>query len=239
MLELVLAFVFIVFPPVPAAMLHNPDFHAVLAQFGVRFVLISMLQGMLNAILTTPCMVATHRSILLDEAGKSLNDARRLVYFWAWLMVLGLVEDVPVLLFHVSPWILVLMLPIAIIMVRFTLAFPAIALDVPAPLQESWNRTSGHWWYVFGVVFCGIFSFALIMIVTVMVVAGGAGFVIGLSGGMAEFHAVSAGPVGQAAKTLTNALNAMFTPVLAAAFASELYRKFGGLSDYQRDNVWR
>lgn len=184
----------------------------------------SILSQILTSILYAPAMVTTHRHVLLGENGRVWADFRRLALFAGLVFGLQcLLTELPLVLIFVTPWFALLFLVVIWLGTRLTLAYPAAALDRPRPLKESWQRTSGHWWFVFGVVFVGI-MLAMVIFFVVAVIA--ILFVL-IPTTVFSLHHFSAWYAYFA--FIFEGIFAIWTVALGAALASELFRKFGSM----------
>ncbi len=187
----------------------NP--HMVVAGHSVFRWWITLIYSVLSAIVFVPCMVAVHRFILLGEEGTALRNQSRLIRFGTFLVAILVIEAVGVVL----PHILALIFGIAalIVLVRLVLTYPALALDRPRPLDESWNKSRGHWWFIAGTMVGGLLP---LMVVFAL---------LGLLFGGREFAMGHPGFLGMAVMALAGVVYV----TAVAALASELYRKFGGM----------
>ncbi len=97
---------------------------------------------------------------------------------------------------------------------RLVLTYPAIALDIPAPWRESWNRTRKNWWFIAGVMAFGSLPIYFVIFLSFMPV-------------------YDSTPAAATHKAITFVLSGLLTtPIwvaVIAALASELFRKFGGV----------
>ncbi len=190
------------------------------------FLLVSTLGNFIQTIViasaVTPCMIAVHRFILCAESHVAFTSLNRLRHFAALLLLIQIIDSgmgTAPLVFLGTFGVLVQSVfslgafIFALASVRLLLAFPAIALDIPNPLQDSWARTRTHWWYIVGIFFVGTMTLVLAMIPLMILSALLPLFVQkpGLYGGV------------------LNGLFLVAVPVLGAGFASELYRKYGGV----------
>jgi hypothetical protein len=150
-----------------------------LASFGsmrsflLLFGLANLLLTILITCMTTPCMVAVHRFILCNQSHAAFSSFSRLRLFAGLLLLIRLVQGeggLSQFLFRghwgsIAQNILGLGgFIFALVCVRFVLAFPAIALDIPNPVRDSWVRTRGHWWYIVGIFVVGCLSTMLLLI---------------------------------------------------------------------------
>jgi len=120
--------------------------------------------------------------------------------------------SLPSFLVLVSNWFGLIYVASFWLFVRLALTFPAAAIDAPTPLASSWRDTSGHWWFVAGVMLFGLGP------ITLMTVP----FSVAIS------HATP-----ETAEWLYNALTVATTlsgllfATVGAGLAAELFRKFG------------
>jgi hypothetical protein len=167
-------------------------------------------------IASTPMMLATHRHVLLQEDGKIWKNFQRIASFAAALIILHfLLMELPIsATVHKVPGVVVFIFASYWLMGRLVLIYPAIALDIPQPLSVSWRHTRGHWWLVARVMVFGLAPLFLLMIPFAAVY--GASTPANISEHLMIMN-------------IAGALLGAFFPVLAAALASELFRKFGGV----------
>lgn len=110
-----------------------------------------------------PLAIAVHRFVLLGERSLLIpvTPAGRLLRFGGWLILLGLMNSLPDLLFPTSPQALqpalarLAVVVVAIVVgTRLVLMFPAIAVQTGAtPLPLSWNATRWQFWRIAGTLF--------------------------------------------------------------------------------------
>jgi len=125
--------------------------HSDMLQASIK--LLSYLEYVLQDFAVVPCMLVTHRSILLHETRGVFSVWPRLGSF---ALCLAATQQLPRLFeffLHETMLAAALSALAGIVMIRFVLAFPMIAIDRPAPLRQSWQDTRRHWWFIFGVLF--------------------------------------------------------------------------------------
>ena len=106
-----------------------------------------------------------------------------------------------------------------IISVRFTLVFPAVAVDHATPWGESWRLSRRHWWRIVGASFVciGLFAIGVGLLALIGRVLPPAGTIL--------------------VTALVEAASGIVLVAVGAALASWLFRDFGGAAD-AAGSIW-
>jgi len=165
--------------------------------------ILDLIQATVSSIIIAPCMLASHRFVLAGEHNRVFKNFPRVGYFAFWITLVHLLPAVMTFMMDRVAGAALLGLVIYYVMARLVMSFPAIALDISSPIRDGWSRTKGHWWEVVSVMVFGLAPFVLLA----MPFALGFGFL---------------------GRVFAGSLFGLLMPVIGAALASELYRKFGG-----------
>jgi hypothetical protein len=196
----------------------------------------------LNAFFLAPVAVAMHRFILRNEVNNSLaipsRDRTRL--FATWLVIIAaarVLSYVPGAFGSVMGdgrilaglFAYICLLAVGVVGVRLSLLFPAVAVDDPAAgffarAHTSWERTRGHFWFLFGLTLVIGFIVAIpfgmvISAITLSTVAGSIA-----AGGAPPKPDVMLDLMTSAPVLFLNALQYVVLTAVAAAGLSWIYR---------------
>lgn len=165
------------------------------------------------SLIATPCMVAVHRHMLLEEDRRIWENPQRLVVFAIFFFSMRFVLfSLPSLLTVLSHWFGLIYIVSLWLVVRLALTFPAAALDDSTPLASSWRYTSEHWFFAAGVMLFGLGP------VTLMSVPFS----------IAIIHATPETAIRlYNALTVATTVSGLFYATVGAGLAAELFRKFG------------
>jgi len=153
----------------------------------------------LNTLFLAPLAVAMHRFVLRGDVtrGIALPTQRHTGVFIVWLLIILAVRATAYLpaVFGASgggpafalPFLYGGIAVVAVMGVRLSLLFPAVAIDAPsagffARAAESWARTRGHFWYVFVVALAIGFAVSAPLIMVISAITVGS-VVQGIAGG--------------------------------------------------------
>lgn len=137
--------------------------------------LINLASELVSTFLVTPFLIAVHRFILLGEVTASYRlepGHPRLLRFFGWSVALSAMVFIPALLlravssesFGNSGVLLVFAIVAFYLTARFTILFPAIAVDAPgaADYLRAFFDTQGHAWRIILIVLLALLPFAVL-----------------------------------------------------------------------------
>jgi hypothetical protein len=143
--------------------------------------LISFASELVSTFLVTPFLIAVHRFILLGEvtAGYRLEPGHpRLLRFFGWSVALSAIIFIPTFLLRAvssesvgnSGLLLVFAIVAFYLSARFTILFPAIAVDAPgaADYRRAFFDTRGHAWRIILMVLLALLPFAVLTAVVAL-----------------------------------------------------------------------
>lgn len=114
-----------------------------------------------QSLTVAPLAIAIHRFVLLGERSPLLPvvPLGRVLRFAGWLIALGVAGSIPALLNLVPlPGATLagsaVLIVVAVVLMRLTLLFPAVAVQAPGdPARIGWRETRWQFWRIFAVLF--------------------------------------------------------------------------------------
>jgi hypothetical protein len=197
--------------------------HAVIIpNFSPLYSIKTIIVDTLVCVIVAPCMIAVHRHILLDEDSKVWANMQRLGRFALLVFLVRFPFSILPQILRLLPgnWVPLIeisMMAGVVFVFLFALAYPAMALDLPKPVEVGTGVSKGQIGNIAATLSLGLLPLYFVYLLIAAII-----YEIAHTWPEAETLIEGVG------NTL-NALAVIVTGSVAAGLASELFRKYGSI----------